>query len=72
MSKIDDRYQNQKWYVKLWRRRHYLLIPKMAFSIWLGGRNPGHCWDIAAGLAQSKMKWYFTWEEVKADIYEED
>jgi len=57
----DPRYQFQPWYVKVWRRRHYLMIPCVAVSIWLKGHDTWpHAWSIAIGTAQIKMQW--TWK----------
>lgn len=73
VNKLDNRFQYQKWYVKLWRLRYYLLIPyftlsfyfsknnKKTLSNWLSFRT---CWSLSKGIAQSDMKWYYTTEEV--------
>jgi len=69
-----SRYQCQPWYIKLWRRRHYLRIPFMAIRIWL--KKPfakdrmefGFYWGLSKGIVQSDMKWYYTWEEVKEHL----
>ena len=58
-----DRYQEQRWYVKLWRRRWYLLIPWDAWR-WRGCKEIIHPWHLAVGVAQGKMEWYYTMEEV--------
>lgn len=78
---IDDRYQNQPWYVRWWRCRHYLGVPwtawKLHRSYWVdektGERDDEDldwrtCWSIAIGLAQGPMNYYYTWEEVKATL----
>ena len=63
---MDDRYQNQPWWVKLWRRRHYLGIPYTAMKWWwYDPESRGYCWDIAIGIAQIPMDWYYTSEEVR-------
>lgn len=64
---MDDRYQYQKWYVKLWRRRHYLMIPFVAFNIWRTSKGTefAFCWTLATSLAQVKMKWHYSWSEIK-------
>jgi hypothetical protein len=68
---MDDRYQFQPWYIRLWRRRHYLPIPWVALRIKL--RHPDDHWDmawsLAKGLAQCRMKWTHTWAELH---FEED
>ena len=78
MKPIDDRYQNQKWYVKLWRKRHIVPVPYFAFRWWLkelkqplydkDGRrrlNFKTCLSVQMGMADHKMKHYFTQEEVR-------
>ena len=62
-----DRFQYQPWYVKLWRYRHYMGIPYSALNMWFHTRNDDdlnfkNCWSIAIGLAQVKMKWYYSWD----------
>jgi len=62
---MEDRYQYQPWYVKMWRRRHYLRIPFVAFKMWIQSKEEfGLCWSLAIGCAQADMKWYYTMEEV--------
>jgi hypothetical protein len=69
MSDKQDRYQYQPWYIKLWRRRHYILIPFSAFKMWARGVFDKcqfrFCWSIAKGIAQCNMNWVYDWEEVK-------
>ena len=60
------RYQDQPWYIRLWRRRYYIPIPWKAFKMWVGSKERfGLCWSLAVGMAQADMSWYYTWEEVK-------
>lgn len=67
----EKRYQYQPWYIKLWRRRHYLRIPFMAFRIWIGSKERFDvCWSLSTGLVQGDMKWYYTWEETKERLNE--
>ena len=64
----SDRFQNQNVFVKLWRYRYYLYIPVVAVTAWWSNRDEirfGEAWAIAVGLAQTKMKWYYTFEELK-------
>ena len=61
---MDDRYQHQPWWVKLWRRRYYLMIPFMALRLRWFGEMDGHNWDVAIGLAQVDMKWYYESHEI--------
>ena len=63
-----NRYQHQKWYVKLWRRRHYLRIPGIAFNIWRAGERWKFAWSIAIGLVQVDMNWLYDWKDLKKDI----
>jgi len=60
----DNRYQYQKWYIKLWRRRHYLLIPFTVFNIWRAGEPWEFAWGVAIGIAQCNMNWVHDWDEV--------
>jgi len=69
---MTKRYQNQPWYIKLWRRRHYLRIPFMAVKFWSHKTLSSNkhvsfsfCWKLSIGIVQGDMKWYYTWEEVK-------
>ena len=60
------RYQECRWYEKLWRRRHYLRIPLNAISIWWKSNEKfKHAWSIAHGMADFMMGWYYTQEEVR-------
>ncbi len=80
MSDLANRYQNQPWYVKLWRRRWYLTIPHTAVRLWRSERKRdlrddldwrmtfSQCWGLAKGLAQGPMLWWHTWDEVKERI----
>jgi hypothetical protein len=63
---MDDRYQNQVWWIRLWRRRHYIPVPfRVLVSKFRSPEEPlGLLWRIHIGLAQSSMKWYFTMAEV--------
>lgn len=74
------RYQDCPWYVRLWRRRWYLLVPwwtlRFRFTPWVEPDTgeivkdePYNSWEtswkIALGTATGKMNWYYTWDEVK-------
>lgn len=77
---LDDRFQFQPWYIKLWRYRWYLKIPFDALRLWWYNRNSNrkdgeklswkHCWSIAKGSAQCPMKWYYTWDECQKRMYQ--
>lgn len=66
---MDDRYQYQPWYIKLWRRRHYIPIPWVAFKIWWKNSDTPWelAWSIAVGSAQILMKWHYTMDEIFKD-----
>ena len=76
------RYQDCNWLVKLWRRRHYLLIPFQTLHIiWKKWINPYKrenderfpvklYWDIAKADAEVKVNWYYTQDDID-DILEE-
>lgn len=72
MKDEAKRFQNQPWYIKLWRFRWYLLIPFEAVYWFLIDeiRQPKDKldfkihWSVAIGLAQHRMKWFYTADEV--------
>lgn len=67
----DYRFQNQPWYIKLWRYRWYLTIPPTAVYLWWYNGAEftfKNCWRMAKGLAQGPMLWYYTLEEVKESL----
>lgn len=62
------RYQDCPWYIKLWRRRYYLLVPINALRFYifynLIDKNDlfssfRTCWGFEVGLAQCKMNWVY-------------
>ena len=60
------RFQNQPWYIKLWRYRFYLTIPLDTLNLRREGETSiKNCFSLAKGLAQTKMKWYYSWDEVE-------
>lgn len=64
----EVRFQNCPWYIRLWRYRHYLTIPFWTIRTWLGSGEPlsfDICWVISKGMAQHRMKWYYTMDEVR-------
>ena len=74
MTNKENRFQFQPWYVKLWRRRHQLLIPYEALRTYMGGRKRNSwgsrsawhiAWSIAVGEADMKMEWWWTSDELK-------
>lgn len=68
------RYQFQPWYVKLWRRRHYLSVPFNTLRIYLKNINRdsdyslSDIWGIEIGLADMRMEWWHTSEEVLDEL----
>lgn len=76
------RFQECNWLVKGWRYRHYIPIPFK--YLWynyfksfyvtndetlLDDRIDGReLWGVLVGLAQHKMGWYYTWEELKENL----
>jgi len=74
---MPDRFQNQKWYVKLYRLRWRLLIPYWFLVVWwdnLIGKNrlkTKLLWRVAKSVADSKMKYWYTQEEVFGKIKKE-
>lgn len=65
----ENRYQFQPWYIKLWRRRHYLYIPIDTIKTWFRSDiSLKHCFSIAIGWAQVKMDWTYTLEEMDMDL----
>jgi hypothetical protein len=77
----DDRYQNQTWFVRRWRNRHYLSVPYNALKYWWYEQTRElrdeddwrmsfkNAWGLAKGIAQSKMKYYWYWDEIKKDFH---
>jgi hypothetical protein len=67
----SNRYQYQPWYIKLWRRRHYILIPFVTVRIYLATMMARESlpfrttWGLAIGLAQVKMNWLHDWSEIR-------
>jgi len=78
-ARLQNRFQNQAWYIKLWRLRWYLLIPFYAFvyrfmftwtDISTGEKDYntfGEAWALGVSRAQEKMLWFYTLKEL--DIY---
>jgi hypothetical protein len=69
---LENRFQCQPWYIKLWRLRYYLPIPFQALRMYLNAGHDPHmdctykfCWSLSKGLAQGEMEWYYTMDEVK-------
>ena len=62
-------FQDQPWYIKLWRYRHYLRIPYSTiiyrYRSKIAEKNWKYAYSIAIGDAQIKMRWVYTLQEVK-------
>jgi hypothetical protein len=71
---LANRYQNQPWYIKLWRWRWNLMVPvwflRRVGHQWVDGYplHPKFTWSICRGTAHHKMDWWYTWEEVDARL----
>jgi hypothetical protein len=67
-SRTSELFQDQPWYIKLWRYRYYLLIPYHTFLYRyftkMSEKNWKYAFSIAIGDAQVKMRWLYTLEEV--------
>ena len=58
-----DRFQNQRWWVKVWRLRFYLFVPHNACMFHRVERlRWTDAWDLAKGQAQCRMHWYYDWD----------
>lgn len=65
-----ERYQCQPLHVRVWRCRKYLKVPYRAMMLWKDSLNDytfSECWDICVGLAQHRMKYYYTMSETFGD-----
>ena len=66
-TKTSNRFQDQVWYVKLWRYRHYLMVPYHTLRIYFNHKfqadELGHAYSIAMGEAHYKMNWLYSMEE---------
>jgi hypothetical protein len=70
---MRTRFQESKWYVKLWRLRHYVYIPfRWLWQLHLTLKSPinsrpfpgKNTWRLLQGDAQCDMNWTYTSEEV--------
>ena len=75
---MTKRFQECNKIEKFWRYRWYLLLPfvwlRIKFSILTTknteelGMTNRNIWKLSKGLMQSKMKWYYTMDEVMSGI----
>jgi len=72
VDRMTDRFQDQPWYIKLWRYRHYLRIPYSTiiyrYRSKIAEKNWKYAYSIAIGDAQLKMRWVYTLQEVKENL----
>jgi hypothetical protein len=73
-ERLDNRYQCQPWYIKLWRMRWHLMVPvwflRRVGLKWSDGTvlYPKFVWSLARGTAHWKMEYWYTMEEVEERI----
>ena len=71
-QQISDLFQDQPWYIKLWRYRHYLRIPYSTiiyrYRSKIAEKNWKYAYSIAIGDAQLKMRWIYSLQEVKETL----
>jgi hypothetical protein len=77
---MSKRFQECNKIEKLWRYRWYLLLPfvwlRIKFSVLISknvedlNMTNKNIWKISKGLMQSKMKWYYTMDEVMDSLKE--
>ena len=62
----SDRFQNQIWYVKLWRYRYYYKFPfnLIRLFFFVPDLRNKHGWNTTKSLVYQDMKWYYTLEEL--------
>ena len=72
VDRMTDRFQDQPWYIKLWRYRHYLRIPYSTiiyrYRSKIAEKNWKLAYDLSVGDAQIKMNWLYTLDEVKETL----
>jgi len=69
----SSRYQYQPRYIKLWRKRHRLMVPFDAIRYYRSRAEDlsfKNCWSIAMGMSDFKMNHVYDYSEVMAK-YEE-
>jgi len=67
-ARMSNRFQDQKWYVKLWRYRWYLRVPYDTLRIYIKNRKTHKdefyvAYSIAMGEAHYRMNWLYSMEE---------
>lgn len=65
---MSNRYQDQTLLVRMWRKaRWYPTIPFVALGMYVRSRADMPffmCWKLAKGIAQGKMEWWYSMDEV--------
>jgi hypothetical protein len=68
-TRTSNRFQDQPWYVKLWRYRWYLRVPydilRIRFKSKFASGEFRLAYSMAMGEAHYKMNWLYTLEEVR-------
>lgn len=71
-QQVSNLFQDQPWYIKLWRYRHYLRIPYSTiiyrYRSKIAEKNWKYAYSIAIGDAQLKMRWVYSLQEVKENL----
>lgn len=67
-TKMSNRFQDQPWYVKLWRYRWYIRVPYDTIRIYVKNRKTHKdefwlAYNLAMGEAHYKMNWLYTMDE---------
>lgn len=67
-SRMSNRFQDQVWYVKLWRYRWYLKVPLDTLRIYFANKklvdnNLYFAYSLAMSEAHIKMNWLYTMDE---------
>lgn len=66
-TRKSHRFQDQPWYVKLWRYRWYLRVPydtlRIYFNHKMAADELGHAYSVAMGEAHYRMNWLYSMEE---------
>ena len=72
--RMTDRFQDQPWYIKLWRYRHYLSVPYSIilyrYKTNMSEKSWKLAYHLAIGDAQIKMNWIYTLDEVMGTLAE--
>lgn len=71
-SRMSNRFQEQPWYVKLWRYRWYIRVPYDTLRIYFNHKMAidelGHTYSIAMGEAHYRMNWLYTLDEMRIQL----